>query len=82
MALQSFRKEQLNYFRFAFVVVNEFPKALRQTFGSMWDNTFGHLPGYQTWDASTAVRNLFLGAEGGKTKVPTDLSLTPVLLTA
>ena len=39
----------------------------------MWDNTFAHLPGYQPWDDSIAVRNLFLATEGGKTKVPTHL---------
>ena len=40
----------------------------------MWDNTFGHLPGFQTWDDSIAVRNLFLATEGGTTKVPTNVS--------
>ena len=40
----------------------------------MWDNTFGHLPGFQPWDDSTAVRNLFLTTEGGTTKVSTNLS--------
>ena len=71
MALQPFRDEQLNYFKFASIALNEFPKALRQTLKSMWDNTFAHRPGYQLWDDSTAVRNLFLATEGGATKVPT-----------
>jgi len=74
MALQPFKDEQLNYFKFASIVLNEFPKALRQTFRSMWDNTFGHLHGFQPWDDSIVVRNLFLGAEGARTKVPTNLS--------
>ena len=39
----------------------------------MWDNNFGHLPGFQPWDDSIAVRNLFLSAEGGRTKVPINL---------
>ena len=39
----------------------------------MWDNTFAHLPGYQPWDDSITVRNMFLVTEGGKTKVPTHL---------
>ena len=39
----------------------------------MWDNKFAHLPGYQPWDDSISVRNLFLATEGGKTKVPTHL---------
>jgi len=74
MTLQPFQDEHLNYFKFASVVLNEFPKALRHTFRSMWDNTFGHLPGFQPWDDSIAVRNLFLTTEGGTTKVPTNLS--------
>lgn len=75
MALQPFRDEQLNYFRFAYLVIDEFPKALRQTFRSMWDNNVRHLPGHIPWDDSTAVRNLFLVTEGGKTRVPIHLSL-------
>ena len=74
MALKPFTNEQLNYFKFATIVQNEFPIALRQTFKSMWDNTFGHLPRYQMWDNSTVVRNLFLAEEGGKTNVPTHIS--------
>ena len=76
MALQPFRNEQLNYFKFASIALNEFPKALRQTFKSMWDNNLRHRPGHQPWDDSVAVRNLFLTFEGGpgKTKVPTNLS--------
>ena len=74
MTLQPFTNEQLNYFKFASVVINEFPKILRQAFKTRWDNTFGHLPGFQPWDDSLAVRNLFLATEGGSTKVPTNLS--------
>ena len=74
MSLQPFSDKQLNYFKFVSIVLNEFPKALRQTFRSMWDNTFGHLAGFQPWDDSTAVRNMFLTKEGGGTKVPTSLS--------
>ena len=74
MALQPFTNEQLNYFKFASIVLNEFAIALRQTFKTMWDNIFGHRPGYQPWDNSMVVRNLFLAEEGGKTKVPTHIS--------
>ena len=69
MALQPFRDEQLNFFKFSSLVLNEFPKALRQTFKTMWDNTYGGRPGFQLWDDSTAVRNLFATTEGGRTKV-------------
>ena len=70
MVLQ-YREEKLNYFKFADIVVDEFPKALRQAFKLMWDDKFGpaHL-----WDDSPTLRNLFLTAEGGTTKVPTHLS--------
>ena len=74
MTVQPFRDAQLNYFKFAYIVLNEFPKALRQTFQCMWDHKFGHLPGFQPWDDSNVVRNLFLSSEGGTTKVPTNLS--------
>ena len=74
MALRSYRDEELNYFKFSSLVLNEFPKALRQTFKTMWDNTFGHHPGFQLWDDSLAVRSLFVSKEGGTTRVPTHLS--------
>ena len=74
MALRPYRDVELNYFKFSCLVLNEFPKALRQTFKTMWDNTFGHRPGFQLWDDSLAVRNLFVSSEGGTTKVPTHLS--------
>ena len=70
MTLQPFSDEQLNFFKFSSLVLNEFPKALRQTFKTMWDNTYGGRPGFQLWDDSTAVRNLFATTEGGRTKVP------------
>ena len=70
MALQPYRDEDLNFFTFTSLVLNEFPNALRQAFKTMWDNTYGHRPGFQLWDDSTAVRNLFSATEGGRTKVP------------
>ena len=74
MTLRPFTNEHLNYSMFVSVVSTEFPKILRQAFKTRWDNTFGHLPGFQPWDDSLAVRNLFLATEGGSTKVPTNLS--------
>ena len=72
--MQPFEDNQLNYFKVASIVLDEFPEALRQTFRSMWDKKFKQFPGFQPWDDSFAVRKMFLDAEGGKTKVPTDLS--------
>ena len=74
MTLQPFSDEQLNFFKFSSLVLNEFPKALRQTFKTMWDNTYGGCPGFQLWDDSLAVRNLFATTEGGRTKVPINQS--------
>ena len=74
MALRPYRDEELNYFKFSSLVLNEFPKALRQTFKTIWDNNFGHRPGFQLWDDSLAVRNLFVSTEVGTTRVPTHLS--------
>ena len=71
MALQPYRDEELNFFKFTSIVLNEFPKVLRQTFKTMWDNTYGHCPSFQLWDDSTAVRNMFAATEGGGSKVPT-----------
>ena len=70
MALQPYPDEDLNFFKFASLVLNEFPDALRQIFKTMWDNTYGHRSGFQLWDDSAAVRSLFSFTEGGRTKVP------------
>ena len=74
MALQPYRDEDLNFFKFASLVLNEFPNALRETFKTMWDNAYGYRPGFQLWDDSPTVRNLFSGTEGGRTKVPVNRS--------
>ena len=74
LKLSPYRDEELNYFKFSSIVLNEFPKALRQAFKAMWDNNIGHRPGFQQWDDSPVVRNLFVSAEGGTTRVPTHLS--------
>jgi len=66
-----FSSEQLNFFKFSAVVLDEFPVALRNVFVSMWDNQVAPKHGCQKWDNSVAVRNLFLGFEGGVPKVPT-----------
>ena len=74
MSFHPYRDDELNHFKCLSLVLNEFPNALRQTFKTMWDTTIGHRPGYQLWDDSIAVRNLFLSTEGGTTKVPTNQS--------
>ena len=67
----TFSAEQLNFFKFSTVVLDDFPVALRQVFVSMWDNQVATSPGVPKWDDSVAVRNLLLLKEGGATRVPT-----------
>ena len=74
MTLQPYSKEELNFLKFASIVLDEFPKALREIFADMWDKKIAPRPGYQLWDDSTTVRNMFLKREGGKTKIPTNVS--------
>jgi len=75
--MTSFTPEQLNFFKFSSVVLDEFPVALRQVFVYMWDNQVAPTPGFKKWDDSPLVRNMFLKKEGGKTKyVPTNKSFT------
>ena len=73
--MATFSLEQLNFFKFSSVVLDEFPITLRDVFVHMWDNQVAPTPGFQTWDDSLLVRNMFLSKEGGKTKyVPTSKS--------
>ena len=70
-----FSSEQLNFFKFSVIVLDEFPDALRQVFVSMWDNQVAPTPGFSKWDDSILVRKMFLKKEGGRTKyVPTNKS--------
>ena len=75
MAAKPFSKEQLNFFKFSTLVLDEFPKMLRQIFVTMWDNKVSMKPGFIPWDDSTTVRNMLLTSEGGKTDIPTGKSI-------
>ena len=69
--MSTFSLEQLNYFKFATVVLDEFPTALRKVFVHLWDTNVAPT-GFKVWDDSPLVRKMFLNKEGGKTKtVPT-----------
>ena len=72
MAAISFSKEALNFFKFASIVHDEFPKMLRLTFETLWNSKVA--PDYQVWDDTRAVRKLFKTLEGGKTAIPTNKS--------
>ena len=75
MAVKPFSKEQLNFFKFSTLVLDEFPKVLRQIFITMWDSKIAIRPGFIPWDDSTKVRNMLLTSEGGKTDIPTTKSI-------
>lgn len=64
-----FSPEQLNFFKFSFVVADEFPIALRQVFIYMWDTLVATTPGVPKWNDSVTVLNIFLSKEGGAKKV-------------
>ena len=70
MAVKPFSKEQLNFLKFSTLVLNEFPKVLRQIFKTMWDRKIATRPGFIPWDDSLRVRNMLLTSEGGKTDIP------------
>ena len=67
----TFSPEQLNFFKFSSVVLDEFPVALRKVFVFMWDNYVASPPGIPKWDDSVTVLNLLHKNEGGVKKVPT-----------
>ena len=75
MAAKPFTKEQLNFFKFSTLVLDEFPKVLRQIFITMWNSKAAIKPGFITWDDSTTVRSMLLTSEGGKSKIPTNKSI-------
>ena len=75
MAAKPFTKEQLNFFKFSTLVLDEFPKLLRQIFITMWNNKVAIKPGFITWDDSSTVRVMLFTSEGGKSKIPTTKSI-------
>ena len=75
MAAKPFTSEQLNFFKFSTLVLDEFPKVLRQIFINMWNSKVAIRPGIITWDDGPKVRNMLLTCEGGKTAIPTSKSI-------
>ena len=75
MAAKPFTSEQLNFFKFSTLVLDEFPKVLRTIFITMWNSKVAIRPRFITWDDSLKVRNMLLTCEGGKTAIPTTKSI-------
>ena len=75
MAAKLFTCEQLNFFKFSTLVLDEFPKVLRQIFITMWNSRVATRPGLIIWDDSPKVRNMLFTCEGGKTVIPTTKSI-------
>lgn len=70
----TFSLEQLNFFKFATVVFDEFPVALRLVFVFLWDNLVPTAPGTPIWDDSETVMNMFLAKEGDAIKLAPTLN--------
>ncbi|XP_028391336.1 uncharacterized protein LOC114516141 isoform X3 [Dendronephthya gigantea] len=74
MAAKRLSTEELNFFKFASIVYDEFPRMLRSIFVTLWDSKIASPAGPKAWDDTPEVRNLFLKREGGRTKIPTSKS--------
>jgi hypothetical protein len=72
MSVQPYSDEELNYFKFASIVLKEFPDALRSIFVDMWDIRVA--PSSTVWDDSPLVRNILHNNEAPNTKIPTNNS--------
>ena len=72
MSVQPYSDEELNYFKFASIVLKEFPDALRSIFVDMWDTRVA--PSSTVWDDSPLVRNILHNNEAPNTKIPTNNS--------
>ena len=75
MAAKTFSNEQLNFFKFSTLALDEFPKVLRQIFITMWNTKLTVMSGFIPWDDSPKVRNMLLTYEGVKTRIPTTKSI-------
>ena len=69
-SFKTYSNDELNFFKFASIVLNEFPEALRQIFVDMWDKRVAPHHSNQVWDDSIGVHNLLLNIEGPKPKYP------------
>jgi hypothetical protein len=72
MSVQPYSDEELNYFKFASIVLKEFPDALRSIFVDMWDTRVASSS--TIWDDSSLVRNILHNNEAPSTKIPTNNS--------
>jgi hypothetical protein len=70
--MQPYLDEELNYFKFASIVLKEFPDALRSIFVDMWDTRVA--PSSTVWDDSPLARNILYNNEAPKTNIPTNNS--------
>ena len=70
--MQRYSDEELSYFKFASIVLKEFPDALLSIFVDMWDTRVA--PSSTDWDDSPFVRNILHNNEAPNTKIPTNNS--------
>ena len=64
MSIHTYIDEELNYFKFASIVLKEFPNALRSIFEDMWNTRVA--PSSRVWDDSLFVRNKLQGDVAAK----------------
>lgn len=70
MTQQQFREEELNYFKFSTIVLERFPKALHQTFKTMWDNNLTHLHSHHRLHCSEKFLSHFRGWKNQSSHTP------------
>ena len=70
--MHPYSDEELNHFKFASIVLKEFPDALRSIFVDMWNTRVA--PSSRVWDDSSRVRNILYNNEAPNTKIPTNNS--------
>jgi predicted nucleic acid-binding Zn-ribbon protein len=70
--MQPYSDDELNYFKFASIVLKVFPDALRSIFVDMWDTRVARSS--TVWDDSPFIRNILHNNEAPNTKLPTNNS--------
>jgi hypothetical protein len=67
---------ELNFFKFASIIFDILPEALRSVFVDQWNRRIATLPGpdHYSWDDSASIRNTFRKKEDPKCSIPTSTS--------
>ena len=76
MPFKPYSNAELNFFKFASIIFDTLPEALRSVFVDQWNKRIATLPGpdHYIWNDSDEIRNTFLKKEGPKCSIPTSIS--------